>query len=273
MVVIQITNNFGNRSRIHFVFHYIIYTHEYYIYLSISNNITIKNVNSCANKIFSKTKIMYKIERQLFFFFGLLAVVQLGNSGPVKQKTVNELISVTSDELGLVSYFKELKLDKYCNIQLLNDKHFKSFEINNTVSYLCTVIYHMNKELECYNVNQFSVEYAKQKTNNNTFNDPTTYNIWKNVSEISPSFKLIMEPLKNITQLKNFCDDSVYNVINFCSYLNVGVWVLRNSSRKPEECEYMYYIRYLLLMSYYVLYCILDLNYVFFVLTNIKHIP
>lgn len=194
---------------------------------------------------------MYTIVRQLFFFSGLLTVVQLGNAGPVTpESTVGELIvSTTSDKSELVNYFKELKLDKYCNSPLLKDENFKAYETNNPTQCLCTVIYYTNKELlECHYVNPSSVESAKNKTDNNTFNDPNIYEIWKNVSKTSPSLKLLMEPLKNITLLKNICYNNVMNVINsHCKFLNVEVLLLYSSLLKPKECEYN-------IMYYYIIY-------------------
>jgi len=179
---------------------------------------------------------MRTIEKQVFYFAGLLVTVQLVNGSALPTKTVTELmVSDAEDKLGLVKYFKELEVDKFCKSQVLDDENFKTYEGKNSVPCLCTVIYRMNKELTSCNINTADVESAKNKTNDFKLND-VTYKIWKNVSKTSPSLKLLMDPLANVAQWNAICYDHINKDVQpYCKFLNVEVLLLYNFIQTSSE--------------------------------------
>lgn len=179
---------------------------------------------------------MHTIKKQPFYFAGLLIVVQLGNSLVLPQQTVSELIvSDSNDKLGLVKYFKQLELDKFCTSPVLDDDSFKKYEIKNIVPCLCTVIYRIVKELASYNVKITDVELAKNETDNSKFND-VTYKVWKSVSNTSPSLKLLMDSLVDVTQWEKVCYSIVNKIVGpFCKFLNVEVVLLHIVIQTPGE--------------------------------------
>jgi len=201
---------------------------------------------------------MRTIKKPPFYFAGLLIVVQLGNGLMLPQQTVSELmVSDSNDKLGLVKYFKQLELDKFCTSPVLDDDSFKTYEVKDVVvPCLCTVIYRIVKELASYNVKIADVELAKNETDNSKFND-VMYKVWKNVSNTSPSLKLLMDPLVDVTQWKNVCYNHVNKVVGpFCKFLNVEVLLLHNVTQTPGECKYKIYIIIMLLYHLFTLHLI-----------------
>lgn len=171
---------------------------------------------------------------------GLLAIIQFGSAGTVPDKTVTQLmVSNLPDKSGLVDYFNELDLPKHCKLPLLDKNNFKKFENEDVVPCLCTVIYNMFLELKSKVVNVLDVEEAKNKTNNYKYNDPIVYNIWKEVTNISPSLKLLMDPLVDITKWNTICYNINEVLYPYCKFLNVEVLLLYNTMQKPKECEYI----------------------------------
>lgn len=195
---------------------------------------------------------MRKIEKELFYFVGLLVAVRLGNAASFSQKTVTDLmLSDTDDKLGLVKYYKELELDKFCMLPVLDDESFKTFEKKDFVPCLCTVIYRMNKEFASRNINTLNVELVKRKIKDFKLNN-TTYEVWKNVAKMSPSLKLLMDPLVNMTQWNAICYNYVSKDIGpFCKFLNVEVSLLYNFIQTPNECKY-YTIHIIIQFAYFI---------------------
>lgn len=180
---------------------------------------------------------MHTVECQLIFAGLLILLMQLSNALPLGS-SINELISNSSDKLGLVKYFNELKLDMYCNNSLLDNDDFKKLEPIDPSQCLCTVIYNMTKELESSNISISDVKAAKLQTKINYESDEKTFQIWKNVTKLSPSLKLLMEPLNDIKAWKFVChkDYSMENLGLLCQFLNVEIMLLYNSTHKL--CEY-----------------------------------
>lgn len=173
-------------------------------------------------------------------FVGLFVVVHFGNARFVPEKTVTELmLSNVTDKIGLINYFNELGLSKHCKSPLLNVSNFKMFENEDVVPCLCTVIYNMSKELDDKVINVLDVELAKNKTNNYKYKNPNVYNIWKEVTDISPSLKLLMDPLNNITKWNSICYNIKDVLYPYCKLLNVEVLLLYNTMQKPKECKYI----------------------------------
>lgn len=178
---------------------------------------------------------MYTIECPLIFTSLLVLLMQFSNAFPVEM-SVNKLMSNTQDKLDLVKYFNELKLNELCEYSILDDNKFKKLEPINPVPCLCTVIYNTTKELESSNISIFDVNTAKSKSKIN--DDLTAYNTWKNVTILSHSLKLLMDPLDNLTKWQMICHSgySIFNRSVLCQFLNLEVILLNYS--KQKQCEY-----------------------------------
>lgn len=189
---------------------------------------------------------MHLINKQLVIFTGLLVFVPLNNASPLPETTIGELMTSinSSDKLGLVNYFKELKLDKNCNSGILDVKSFQTNEKNFKVPCLCTVIYNTTKILETYSLSESEVEAAKTATNNYKYGDASVYENWKNATSVSPSLKLLMDPLVNVTQWNLYCHNIDNNLIPFCKFLNVEILLLKNYIQTSNPCKYTIYISY-----------------------------
>lgn len=181
---------------------------------------------------------MRKIVRLLLLFSGLLVAAKLGNATPVPQDyTISYLMSNLSDESGLVNYFKELELDKYCSFPLLKGPDgFNKFFANDMTRCLCTVIYNTTVLLNPSTLNASDVQAAQNKSISFKYDDLNVYDAWVNVSKESASLKLLMNRLNNITKWNNACHNIDYVEKPYCKFLNVEVLLLQNTMQKSKEC-------------------------------------
>jgi hypothetical protein len=140
----------------------------------------------------------------------------------------------SSDKSGLIQYFKELELDKYCISPILDGTMFKTFEgVNDVAPCLCTVIYYTTKEIMQSSLNSSHLALAKNQTVQ--FNGPVVYEVWKNTTKKSTYLELLMNPLNNISKWNKVCLTVEKTLSPFCKFLNVEVLMLNMDLQKPNE--------------------------------------
>lgn len=174
--------------------------------------------------------------RRWLILAGLIVVtLQIGNvstTPPTEPPTVSQLMMSSADKFskfGLLNYFKDLNLDKFCNHPLLDVNSFKTVENEYAFQCFCTVIYNVSNEFEYSLINSIDLEAAKNTTNDHKFKDETMYGIWKNVTKISQSMKLLMDPLNNVNKWNKVCYNLENELHTYCKFLNVEVLLLHSS--------------------------------------------
>lgn len=179
---------------------------------------------------------MRNIVKILLLFSGLLVAANLRNASPVPlENTISQLISNLTDESGLVNYFKELGLAKFCNFLLLKrPEEFNTFFDNDITQCLCTVIYNTTILLEPSTLNSSDVQAAQNKTSSYKYDDMKVYESWENVSKVSPSLKLLMNRLNTINKWKNACHSVDEVEIPYCKFLNLEILLLHNTMQKSK---------------------------------------
>lgn len=186
---------------------------------------------------------MITVRRRLILAGLLVVMLQIRNVTPAPtEKTVSQLMISTNSsdkKSGLVNYFTELGLNKHCNYPVLDVNNFTTIENEYTLPCFCTVIYNISKEFDHGHINATEFEAAKNTSSGYKLKDNLTmYDMWTKVTKLSPSMKLLMGPLNNLTKWTKVC----YNFNNvlhpYCTFLNVEVLLLYNSVlQKPNECE------------------------------------
>lgn len=171
---------------------------------------------------------------------GLTVVtLQIGNvSTAPTEKTVSQLMMSSANKsikFGLLNYFKDLKLDDFCNFPLLDVNNFKMVENEFTFQCFCTVIYNVSNEFEHSVVNPIDLEVAINITNEHKFKDETMYGVWKNVTEISQPMKLLMDPLNNIAKWNKVCYNLNNELHTYCKFLNVELLLLHDSRLEKSK--------------------------------------
>ncbi|CAI6362444.1 unnamed protein product [Macrosiphum euphorbiae] len=176
---------------------------------------------------------MITVGRRLILAGLIVVTLQIGNASTAPtEKTVSQLMMSSADKfskLGLLNYFKDLNLDQFCNFPLLDVNSFKTVENEYAFQCFCTVIYNVSNEFDYSLVNSIDMEAAKNTTNDHKFKDETMYGMWKNVTKISQSMKLLMDPLNNVTKWNKVCYNLNNELHTYCKFLNVEVLLLHNS--------------------------------------------
>lgn len=167
---------------------------------------------------------------------GLFVAVQPRTIETLPEKTVSQLINDSPDNFGLINYFNELNLTEHCKSPIIVVNKFKISEHVDIVPCLCTVIYNMTKELEHIVFETSDVNVAKNKTNNYKSKNEMMYNMWKDVSKISPSLKFLMDPL-NTNKWNILCHNIDEVIYPYCKFLNVEILLLHNTKQILKECE------------------------------------
>jgi len=182
---------------------------------------------------------MITVGRRLILAGLIVVTLQIKNvSMAPTEKTVSQLMMSSADKfskLGLLNYFEDLNLNKYCNFPLLDVNSFKAVENEFVFQCFCTVIYNVSNELDYNLVNSIDLEIAKNTTNDHKFKDETIYGMWKNVTKISQSMKLLMDPLDNVIRWNKVCYNLKNELHSYCKFLNVEVLLLQNSRLEESK--------------------------------------
>ncbi|CAH1726321.1 unnamed protein product [Aphis gossypii] len=174
---------------------------------------------------------MITIGRRLMLAGLIVVTLQIWNvsMAPTEKitKTIGQLM-MSSNKVGLVNYFEELKLDKFCNFPLLDVKNFTMVENEFIFPCFCTVMFNVSNEFEYGHINSSDLEAAKFVTDNHKVNDEIMFNMWTNITKNSQSMKLLMDPLNSISKWNKVCYNLNNELHTYCKFLNVEVLLFYN---------------------------------------------
>lgn len=189
----------------------------------------------------TKNDKMITIGRRLMLAGLVVVALQIWNvsMAPTEKitKTIGQLM-MSSNKVGLVNYFEELKLDTFCNFPLLDVKNFTMVENEFTFPCFCTVMYNVSNEFEYGLINSSDLEAAKFVTDNHKVNDEIMFNMWTNMTKNSQSMKLLMDPLNSISKWNKVCYNLNNELHTYCKFLNVEVLLFYNVVlEKSTKCK------------------------------------
>lgn len=189
---------------------------------------------------------MHSIGEHLLVLVAVGVLARPDDANPVPDNSVGHLMTSTPSfaKFGLIEYFVDLKLVDQCTTPVMNESRLKAVELINYPAAVCSVIYNVTAELtsaDYWPVNASDVEDAKANTENYKITNVTIYETWKNVSEISPTLKLLMSPLNNIAKWKVFCLNLNHVMFPYCKFLNVEILLLYKYVLKHKQSKYFYF--------------------------------